>query len=78
MPDARDSRAPARPANATAIVVNTTRSGGLYRACGVVNPVICSANVRRGHPPCRQTNRRMCSRITTGAPPNAVSWTLRW
>jgi hypothetical protein len=41
MPSARASRAPGLLANAIVMVVNAARSGGLWRACGVVNPGIC-------------------------------------
>jgi hypothetical protein len=77
MPSAAASRAPARPANATAIAVNAPRSGGLYRACGVVNPGTCSTNVRRRHDVASQPNRRTASRMTTGVPASGASRSTR-
>lgn len=78
MPNAPASRAPARPASATAIAVNAPRSGALYRACGVVRSGICSANVRRAQADTSQTNRRTVKRITTGVPACGQSRTIRW
>lgn len=46
---------------------------GLERACGVVSPSICSANVRLRHPGAWQTKRRTVSRRTTGWPAKGVS-----
>ena len=78
MPSARASRTPARPASATATAVNADRSGGEYRACGVVNPGTCSTKVRRTHCATSQTNRRTVSRITTGVPASGASSNCRW
>ncbi len=78
MPSAPASRAPARPASATAIAVNAERGGGLYRTCGVVNPGTCSTNVRRWHPAASQTNRRTVSLIVTGIPASGPSRSSRW
>jgi len=61
----------------TAIAVSAARSGGLYRAYGVVNPGICSVNVRRWQSAVVHTNRRTHSRITTGVPPSVASRRLR-
>jgi hypothetical protein len=61
MPSRCASRAPARPASASAIVVNVRRSSQVWRDRGVVNSVGCSANVRAGHAGLRQKNLRTCS-----------------
>ncbi len=73
MPSDRASRAPARPAAATAIAVNAARNGGLDRECGVVSPSICSTKVTRTHDGSRHVNRRTVTRITTRTPPSGVS-----
>jgi hypothetical protein len=78
IPSVPASRAPARPASATAIAVNAERSGGLYRACGVVNPGTCSANVRRQQPGASQMNRRTVNRIDTGVATSGASRSTCW
>jgi hypothetical protein len=78
MPNAPASRAPPRPASATAIAVNAQRSGGLYRACGVVKPGTCSAKVRRAQAGTSQINRRTVNRITTAVPASGQSRSVRW
>jgi hypothetical protein len=65
------SRAPARPASASATAVSISASGGVRRAYRTVRPSTCSANVVTGQSGAGQKNRRTASRITTGLPPIA-------
>ena len=59
------SRAPARPARASAIAVSIRASGGVRRARREVRPSTCSANVTAGQSGLPQKNRRTASRIST-------------
>ncbi len=77
MRSAAASRAPGRPARHAAIDVSSVRSSGVYRACGLVSPSTCSANVTAGHCGLRHLNRRTMSSTTTGAPPTGASASRR-
>jgi hypothetical protein len=67
------SRAPARPPSASATACSTAVTAGVRRACLLVSPLICSANVTLAHSGDRQINRRTARQITTSQPPIAVS-----
>jgi hypothetical protein len=71
------SRAPARPASASATAVSSCASGGVRRPYRTVRPSTCSANVATGQSGAGQKNRRTASRITTGLPPIAASASRR-
>ena len=49
MPNRAASRAPARPASATAIAASIRRSNEVRRALGAVSAAGCSAKVRAAH-----------------------------
>jgi hypothetical protein len=66
-------RAPGRPAKQRAIEASIDRSTCVCRACGLVSPSICSANVTVGHQPLRHLNRRTVSSMTTGLPATGAS-----
>jgi len=71
------SRAPARPARASAIAVSVRASGGVRRARREVSPPTCSANVTAAQSGFPQKNRRTASRIVTGWPPTGASASRR-
>ena len=72
------SRAPARPASASATAVSISASGGVRRAYRTVRPpALLAANVVTGQSGAGQKNRRTVSRITTGLPPIAASASRR-
>jgi hypothetical protein len=71
------SRAPARPASATATCSSIPRSNGVRRPYRTVRPGTCSANVRRWHAWWLQNSRRTDSTITTRRPPKARSASRR-
>ena len=71
------SRAPARPPSASATASSTAVTAGVRRACLLVSPLTCSANVTFGHSADRQRNRRAERQITTSYPPMAVSRSRR-
>jgi hypothetical protein len=73
----RASRAPARPASATATAASIAASSGVRRAYRLVRPSTCSANVAAGPPGASQKNRRTASRITAFRPPIATSASRR-
>jgi hypothetical protein len=68
-----DSRAPARPPSASATASSTAVTAGVRRACLLVSPLTCSANVTFARSGDRQRNRRTARQITTSQPPVAVS-----
>ncbi|MGW7202939.1 hypothetical protein [Streptomyces sp. NPDC054837] len=61
-----------------AIKVRTPRISGVWRACGLVNSVTCSANVTVGQTSLRQRNRRTSTSMTTRVPLTAASDVRRW
>jgi hypothetical protein len=65
--------APGLPAKTFAIRVSSTRSGGVYPACGLVGPANCSVNVTAGLRGTPQSNRRTNTSITTGTPSAGAS-----
>jgi hypothetical protein len=67
------SRAPARPASATATCSNSPRSSGVRRPYRIVRAGTCSANVRCWHTWSLQNSRRTDSTITIRRSPNATS-----
>ena len=71
------SRAPARPPSASATAWSTAVIAGVRRACLLVSPLTCSANVTLVHSGDRQINRRTARQITTSQPPMAVSSSRR-
>jgi hypothetical protein len=77
IPSRQASRAPARPASASATAVSIAASGGVRRAYRKLRPSTCSANVVSGQSGAAQKNRRTVSRITTGLPPIAASASRR-
>jgi hypothetical protein len=76
-PSRAPSRAAARPANANPTAASIRPSPTLRRAYRQVNPGICSAKVRFGHPGASQNNRRTPRVIATGVPPIGASATRR-
>ncbi len=64
------SRAPARPATATAMLRRNSTSSGVLRPCRTVRPGTCSANVRRPHDRSSQNRRRTCSTMVASRPPH--------
>jgi hypothetical protein len=73
MPSRAASRAPARPASATAIAVSAFRSNDVRRARGAASICGCSANVRAGHCGLSQKNRRTRNRSCTCLPYTGAS-----
>jgi hypothetical protein len=76
-PSAPASRAPARPARASAIAVSARARGRVRRARREVSPPTCSANVTAAQSGLPQKNRRTASRIVTGWPPAGSSASRR-
>jgi hypothetical protein len=76
-PSAPASRAPARPARASAIEASVRASGGVRRERREVRPSTCSAKVTAGQSRLPQKNRRTPSRIRTRRPPIAASASRR-
>lgn len=67
-PRLAESRDPARPARATAMLPSTSASSEAFRAYRLVSPSTCSANALRLQPGAVQENRRTPSRISTCRP----------
>jgi hypothetical protein len=71
------SRAPARPPSASATASSTAVTAGVRRACRLVSPLTCSANVTLAHCGDRHENLRIDRQITTSQPPTAMSSSRR-
>ena len=77
-PSAAASRAPARPARASAIAVSARASGGVRRERREVRPLDLLGERAARQPGVAQKNRRTISRIRTRLPPIAASASRRW
>jgi hypothetical protein len=73
----RASRAPARPASATAMSRSTPASSSVLRAYRAARPGTCSANVVFAQAGSSQNSRRTRSRMITRCPPIAASASRR-
>jgi hypothetical protein len=76
-PSRAASRTPARAAIDTATDVNILRNSDVNRACGLVNPSTCSANVTAAHAAFTHLNRRTVKASTVVIPPSAPSASRR-